>query len=268
MSPRVERAIREDGVGGRGATIRRGWWPFAGQLVAVHAGRPVTARVHGAIADGHARHTKHGGGTRPAPLDRAARAVTIAGLCVGGHRFGKAGGPTAPAPRPRQRLPRPVGRHKRLGRRGRAGHRAPVARVVHDGDRSHGSRSVLRRQFLGHVVVPLRRHRLHGLAAAHHVVVVGHQRLRPRTNARPLGKAGSVHGHEAPLFVRPDRRPHIGGWPRRLGYPSLAAQITQRPVRMPAQSTIKLLSINTKYISIHFRNNRKIRKICTNQGRS
>lgn len=233
VGPRVVRPRGDDGVVVVIVVVaeRQG---LAGQRIAEHAGRPVTAFVHGATVDGAVRPavwSRCRGGHR-SRLRR--RLVAGPRHRIGGHglavrRQTRSRGPA--------RRPWPAARHRleRHRRGGRVRHRvpAPVAVVHYQPDgRSRAPRPLRRLRRFRHVIVPLRRHRLHRARAAHHLVVARHRGRRPSRRVRPLLEADPVHG---PIVERAFRRAHLafGRGHRRL----VAAPHVQRLVRLPALNT-------------------------------
>lgn len=223
--------------------------PFAGQRVAEHAGRPVTARVHGTVADGHGGPAVPGvRATSDQRLRRVPRPVTGAALRLGGHAR-VADRPTVGDGRPDRRPPRArAGRRRpeRFGRGRRAAHRTsaaavrrrtPAADAQVDG-RPRGLAPVVRRQVFRHVIVPLRRHRLHWPAAGVRELVVARQRGPRPFGVRPLGKAGPVHRQAVELLAGPRARRPRASRRCRPGPIDVAAPYVQRFVRLPVQVII------------------------------
>lgn len=184
---------------------------FAGQRVAEHAGRPVTAGVHGTIVDGHGGAAERGGTAASDQRELGPRPVTAFGLRLGGHAHVVAGRPAVGGRRPGRRpaaIRRRPRRAERRGRGGRGGHRTTVSLRRHDGVRRRGPPIPVRgRHVFRHVVVPLRRDGLHRLpaAAAHQLVIVRHREPRP-LGVRPHRETGSVHCQAVELFASQLRR--------------------------------------------------------------
>lgn len=243
-------------VGWSRAVETHGRRPFARQRVAEHAGRPVTARVHGTAADGHGGPAVPGvraadaSGRRPR---RVPRPVAGAALRLGGHAHVAARRPgVRRGGRPGRRPPRArAGRRHREGR-GRGGrnvHRTSAAAAVHrrtppaaDVRADAGPRRpapVVRRQLFRPVIVPLRRHRLHGPAATvARELVIAWQRGPGPLGVRPHGKTGPVHRQAVKLLAGTRAsRPRALRRCRPRSLATAVALYVQRFVRLPAQST-------------------------------